>query len=166
MPAGKKWSSTEDEALSRAWAQSTANSANGADQTSAALWDSIKQLFERLAAGHQRSLNALRNRWTDIQHDVEARLADAMQRKTRIIEEQFVLGLFNQPTPDHTSGKRNLELLRATYLRMAEAEVVQGESGTPDVENAGESGSEGERREDAPRKRVRREISLGESALL
>ncbi|DBA05302.1 TPA: hypothetical protein N0F65_007464, partial [Lagenidium giganteum] len=66
----EKWSLTEDEALSRAWDQSTANSAKGADQTSAALWGSIKQHFERLAAGHQRSLNALRNRWTDIQHDV------------------------------------------------------------------------------------------------
>lgn len=70
MGRGRKWCAQEDEALARAYKISAENPIQGTDQKAAAFWEDVCRHTAAVFDGEARSLQAVKNRWSIISHDV------------------------------------------------------------------------------------------------
>jgi hypothetical protein len=72
---GQRWKHDEDTSLSRAYVANSINAVKGTDQESCTLWRSIHQSFVNILVKEhdvtsERSVQALKNRWSSINRDV------------------------------------------------------------------------------------------------
>lgn len=106
MVKGKKWTALEDEALARSYMQISEDPINGTDQKSTTFLESITNRFSELVGRmdiEDRTIHAMKNRWTIISHDVS----------------QFT-GCIAQIKARNESGKSNQDLIEDAMLLFQE----------------------------------------------